>query len=336
MKMSFKNKKINKIRTVLLLTVQNELESKLKKNEEMNINCVSIKDLNEKYNINKIEIKIKGEEIVNFNYISPNLNLTFLDNLHVKSKIYSDENLIDLSTEIEERKTIQQHLKKKQLHKGKSTNNVIFLHRLITEPEDDKLQINSIRYLKNYAKNFINYKLKKKNNFLSPSNNFLTPTNINKLHKNEDFIIQTKKKNSKQKNKNVNIKFNLFEKKKPKKQKVMIKHSNTLKNKQNANSCTNSNDSRKNKKFKRTFKKHFSLKSEKSKKLKEKLSKLNLKIKEEKEFTNETQNNYEPIINYIDLENVLDNETNIYTFQLEKPLIQLHKCVMAKKCIKNK
>jgi hypothetical protein len=75
--MSILNKKINKTRTILLLTVQKELESKLKKNEEMNINCVSIKDLNEKYNINKIEITIKGEEIVNDNFISPNLNITF-------------------------------------------------------------------------------------------------------------------------------------------------------------------------------------------------------------------------------------------------------------------
>ena len=110
--MSILNKKINKTRTILLLTVQKELESKLKKNEQMNIDRVSIKDLNEKYNINKIEITIKGEEIINYNFISPNLNLTFLDNLHMKSKINSDENLIDLSTELEERKVIQQHLKK--------------------------------------------------------------------------------------------------------------------------------------------------------------------------------------------------------------------------------
>jgi len=325
--MSFLNKKINKIRTVLLLTVQNELESKLKKNEEMNINCVSIKDLNEKYNINKIEITIKGEEIGNYNFISPNLNLTFLDNLHVKSKVNSDENLIDLSTEIEERKTIQQHLKKKQLHKGKSTNNVIFLHHLISEKEDDKLQINSIRYLKNYAKNFIDYKLKKKNNLL-------TPTDINKLHKNEDFYVQTKKKMSKQKNKNTH--FNFRENKNSKKKKIMLLHSNSLKNNKNTNSCSNSNNIKKsNKKFKRNLKKHFSHKSEKTKKLKEKISKLNLKIKKEKEFLNEKQNNYEPIINFFDLENVLENE-KIYTFQLEKPLIQLHKCVMDKKCINNK
>ena len=88
--MSILNKKINKTRTILLLTVQKELQNKLKKNDQMNINCVSIKDLNEKYNINKIEITIKGEEIVNYNFISPTLNLTFLDNLNVKSKINSD------------------------------------------------------------------------------------------------------------------------------------------------------------------------------------------------------------------------------------------------------
>jgi hypothetical protein len=195
--MSILNKKINKTRTILLLTVQKELESKLKKNEEMNINCVSIKDLNEKYNINKIEITIKGEEIVNDNFISPNLNITFLDNLHVKSKINSDENLIDISTELEERKVIQQHLKKKQLHKGKSqnnnNNNVIILHHLIAQNEDDKLQINSIRYLKKYAKNFINSNLKKKLNVFSSPNKVLKSSNINKLH-NIDLIDQTKKK----------------------------------------------------------------------------------------------------------------------------------------------
>lgn len=333
--MSILNKKINKTRTILLLTVQKELESKLKKNEEMNINCVSIKDLNEKYNINKIEITIKGEEIVNDNFISPNLNITFLDNLHVKSKINSDENLIDISTEHEERKVIQQHLKKKQLHKGKSqnnNNNVIILHHLIAQNEDDKLQINSIRYLKKYAKNFINSNLKKKLNVFSSPNKVLKSSNINKLH-NIDLIDQTKKKNLKQKHKNTNIHF-CEENKKSKKKEVFIKHSNTLKNNKKINSSSISNDSKKTKKFTRQFKKHFSLKSEKSKKLKEKISKLNLKIKNQKE---ESQNNNDSILNIFDFDKTIDNEVKkIYNVQIEKPLIQLHKCVMTKKCIKNK
>ena len=332
--MSILNKKINKIRTILLLTVQKELQNKLKKNDQMNINCVSIKDLNEKYNINKIEITIKGEEIVNYNFISPTLNLTFLDNLHVKSKINSDENLIDISTELEERKVIQQHLKKKQLHKGKSqnnNNNVIVLHHLIAQQEDDKLQINSIRYLKKYAKNFINSNLKKKLNIFSSPNKVLKSSNINKLH-NIDLIDQTKKKNLKQKHKNTNIHF-CEENKKSKKKEDFIKHSNTLKNNnKKINSSSISNDSKKTKKFTRQFKKHFSLKSEKSKKLKEKISKLNLKIKKE-----ESQNNNDSILNIFDFDKTIDNEVKkIYNVQIEKPLIQLHKCIVTKKCIKNK
>ena len=84
----------------------------------------------------------------------------------------------------------------------------------------------------------------------------------------------------------------------------------------------------------KTIKKHYSLKSEKLKKLKEKISKLNLNIKNEKE---ELQNNNETIINIFDFDNTIDNEVKkIYNVQIEKNLIQLHKCTVTKKCIKNK
>jgi hypothetical protein len=308
--MSFFNKKINKIRTILLLKVQNELEIKSKKNEEMKINRVPLKDLNEKYNINKIKITIKEEQIMNFNFISPNLNISFLDNLHLKNKLNSDENLINLSMEMEERKTIQEHLNKKKLHKGKTIIKEKPLN-FTTNTKKDKIQIKAIRYLKSYAKNFININLKK--------NTSLTAPKLNKLHNYNDLMEHSQKKHNKQKKKNNNDNEIIFEENtNTRKSQVKIKHSHSFKKKKNNPNdiiINNKNFSKNKVKTSRNKKQFYSTKS-------------NFKLTKENEILIDFYNGNIPE----EYSNKLNKKekNNIYLFDIEKPLIQLHKCPMIK------
>jgi hypothetical protein len=310
--MSFFKPKINKIRTILLLKVQNELEIKSKKNEEMKINRVPLKDLNEKYNINKIKITIKEEQIMNFNFISPNLNISFLDNLHLKNKLNSDENLINLSMEMEERKTIQEHLSKKKLHKGKTIKKETPLNFAINTKKD-KIQIKAIRYLKSYAKNFININLKK--------NTSLTAPKLNKLHNYNDLMEHSQKKQNKQKKKNDNeIKFEENTNTNTRKSQVKIKHSHSFKKKKNNPNdiiINNKNFSKNKIKTSRNKKQFNSTKS-------------NFKLTKENEILLDFYDGEIPKFEEYSNKFNKKEKNNIYLFEFEKPLIQLHKCPMIK------
>ena len=183
-------KKINKLRSILLIKTSNELSSKNKRNS-MKINGKSISDLNNNYNNLEINIKNpleKGDSNRYGNYSTNILHINFNDSILYENLNFFVDNKKLNSNEIEFLRTrTKSIISKNNLKENNKKNNEKNNENIIKISKNKEKE--SLFYLRNLANLFKNYKFdSKKLNFKrenfkknKSSNNFRKNNNNNNL-----------------------------------------------------------------------------------------------------------------------------------------------------------
>ena len=181
-------KKINKLRSILLIKTSNELSSKNKRNS-MKINGKSISDLNNNYNNLEINIKNpleKGDSNRYGNYSTNILHINFNDSILYENLNFFVDNKKLNSNEIEFLRTrTKSIISKNNLKENNKKNNEKNNENIIKISKNKEKE--SLFYLRNLANLFKNYKFdSKKLNFKrenfkknKSSNNFRKKNNNN-------------------------------------------------------------------------------------------------------------------------------------------------------------
>jgi hypothetical protein len=216
-------KKINKLRSILLIKTQKELSSK---KNSMKINGISISDLNNDYNNFEINIKNpleKGDSNRYGNYSTNILHINFNDSiLYENSNLFNKNKKLN-SNEIE----FLRNRTKSIISKNKLKENNKIKHKIITNKNKEK---KSLFYLRNLANLFKNYKIKKdflkikQENFKKNKSSNCFRNNENNNNENNNNVIFLNHLND-EKNSNSFSNNNFF-----KRDENSIKHSATIKN----------------------------------------------------------------------------------------------------------
>jgi len=152
-------KKINKLRSILLIKTSNELSNKNNKKNSMKINGISISDLNNNYNNFEINIKNpleKGDSNRYGNYSTNILHINFNDSiLYENSNLFNKNKKLN-SKEIEFLKNrTKSIISKNNLKENNNNNNKINKNIIINQNKEKE----SLFYLRKLANLFKNYKL---------------------------------------------------------------------------------------------------------------------------------------------------------------------------------